>query len=112
MKMKEKQPKLYYFMNNGHHCFIWRIEKDAYWVYDLCTTRYTDERWVKLEEAIKYCKRYWKIQEFNTYREVLAYMTWLESWYDFMDLYWDKNLIERESLQNDKVKEIHSNLWI
>jgi len=31
--------------------------------------------------------------------------------YDIIDLFWEKELVERESLNRDKVKEIQNNLW-
>lgn len=108
-----KQPKLHYMMNNSHHYFIWRITEKEYWIYDLCTTRYTDERWATLDEAINECwKKYWAVLEFNTYIDLFEYMSSLEAWYNIIDLFWDKNLIERESLHNGKVWEIQKKMWM
>lgn len=112
--MKELvQPKLYYFMANAHHYLISKIDDEWYWVFDLCTIRSTDERWNTLEEAIKNSEKYYKeLHIFDTYRELFAYMLKQEIEFDFMDLFEDKNLVERESLHESKVELIHKKMWI
>jgi hypothetical protein len=107
-----KQPKLYYFMQNAHHYLISRIDKDNYWIFDICTTRYTGERWKTLKWALKWAKQYTnKVEEFETYSELFEYVLNMEKEFDVIDLYWDKNLVERESLHNKKVKDIQKKLF-
>ena len=108
-----KQPKLYYYMQNSHHYLISKIDSTWYWIFDLSTIRYTEERWETLDEAIEKCKKYYKtLKVFDTYRELFLYMLEMEKWFDFMDMFWDKNLVERESLHESKVSDIHKKLWI
>lgn len=105
-----KQPKLYYFMNWSHHHFIWRIDENTFWIYDLCTTRYTEDRFKTLDEALSFAKSNWKVEEFKTYRNCFERMLELEFYYDTFDLYEEKDLVERESLHEKKSKEIQKKL--
>lgn len=108
-----QQPKLYYFMQWSHHYLISKIDKKWYWVFDLCTIRSTDARWDTLEEAIEWCKQFYKkLYVFDTYRELFSHMLNSEYDLDHIDLFWDKNLVERESLHESKVAEIHKKIWI
>lgn len=101
------QPKLYYFMQNSHHYLISRIDEDSFWIFDMCTIRYTSERYRTLDEAIEQWKKYYKtLYTFGTYRELFAFMLQQEMDFDIMDLFWDKNLVERESLHQNKVEKI------
>lgn len=99
------QPKLYYYMSNWHHYLISKIDESWYWVFDLCTIRYTEERWKTLEEAIEKCSMYYKnLFVFNTYSELFKHMLENENNYNFFDPLQEKNLIERESFQKEKSK--------
>jgi len=101
------QPKLYYFMQNSHHYLISRIEKNGFWIFDLCTIRYTSERYRTLDEAIEQWKNHYKtLHVFDTYRELFAFMLNQELEFDIMDLFWDKNLVERESAHKQKAEKI------
>ena len=111
-KIKNWEDIIYYFMNSSHHNFIWRIDENSYWVYDLSTVRYTADRWDTLENAIEWCKKYYKeLHEFKTYTELFTYLLESEKHYDIIDMYWDKNLIERESLHDEKVSDIQDSLF-
>ena len=110
-----KQPKLYYYMWNSHHYLISRIDEKTYWIFDLTTNRYTDERWDTLKKAIKWVEKYTSnLRIFDTYRQLFEEILRLEYDYDIMDLYWDKNLIERESLHNEKIntKSKSKSKWV
>lgn len=108
-----EQPKLYYFMSNSHHYLISRIDKDSYWIFDLCTIRYTDDRWKTLEDALEWAKKYYKtLYTFSTYRELFSHLLKEEMEFDIMDIFWDKDLVERESLHDKKAKEIYKKMWI
>lgn len=108
------QPKLYYFISNAHHYLISAIDKDSYGIFDLCTTRYTEDRWETLEKALEWAKKYYKpswYYEFNTYRELFKKMLENELDFDIIDLFWDKDLIERASLHEEKSKDIQKRIF-
>lgn len=92
------EDKLYAFVMNSHYHLITKIDRKGYGVVDLCTNRYTEHRFPTLEKCLKWAVKKWKVQEFNTYRELFQFFLDEEKTYDVMDLFKVKDVIDRETL--------------
>lgn len=93
-----ENPKLYAFIANCHYHIITLIDKDKFGVIDLCTMRYSTERFNTLEDCLKWAVKKWKVQEFNTYRELFQFFLNEDKGYDILDLFHVKDVIDRQTL--------------
>lgn len=93
-----ENPKLYAFIANSHYHIITKIDEDKFGVIDLCTMRYSTERFSTLEGCLKWAVKNWRVNEFNTYRELFQFFLDEEKTYDVMDLFKVKDIIDRQTL--------------
>jgi len=104
---KKNETKIYCFIQDAHYFFISKLDSKSYWIFDLCTNRYNNERWVTLEDAIEWCKKYYKeLKEFSTYRELFTYILKSEMDFDIMDIIGQKNILDRKTYQDSEVAVI------
>lgn len=93
-----ENPKLYAFIANCHYHIITKIDKDKFGVVDLCTMRYSTERFNTLEDCLKWAVKNWQVKEFDTYRKLFQFLLEEDNGYDILDVFKVKDVIDRQTL--------------
>lgn len=95
--------KLYAFVVKSHYNLITKIDKDSYGIVDICTHRFTEDRFSTFYECLYWAMRTWaSVKEYNTYREMFAYFLKYEQDFNILDLFKVKDIVDRQTLVDDE----------